>query len=114
MFLIYKNPFDGFPLEPHSAIREGDFKLIFDWYGRLSLFNIQKDPFEKNNLAKQLPEKTNDLFDKLMKWTKGNVKETYTPYLNTAYDASKEERTVPFVNLVEAYENGENIAEKSN
>lgn len=108
--VIYKSPFDGLPLEPHSAIREGDYKLIFDWYGRLYLFDIQNDPYEKNNLAKQLPEKTNDLFDKLMKWTKNNVKETYIPYLNKDYDAQKEERNVPFVNLVEAWNKGEDVA----
>ena len=112
--VIYKSPFDMLPLEPHSAIREGDYKLIFDWYGRLYLFDIQNDPYEKNNLSKQLPEKTNDLFDKLMKWTKGNVKETYIPYLNKDYDAQKEERNVPFVNLIEAYEKGENIVEIAN
>ena len=102
------------PLQPHSAIREGDYKLIFDWHGRLYLFDIEKDPYEKNNLAKQKPELTNDLFDKLMKWTKDNVKETYLPYLNKDYDAQKEERDVPFVNLVEAWEKGENIAEIAN
>ena len=64
--------------------------------------------------AKQLPDKTNDLFDKLMKWTKSNVKETYTPYLNKKYDAQKEERNVSFVNLIEAYNKGENIAEQAN
>jgi arylsulfatase A-like enzyme len=112
--VIYNSPFDMFPLEPHSAIREGDYKLIFDWYGRLYLFDIENDPYEKNNLAKQLPDKTNDLFDKLMTWTKSNVKETYIPYLNKEYDAQKEERNVSFVNLIEAYNTGENIAEQAN
>jgi arylsulfatase A-like enzyme len=108
--VIYNSPFDMLPLQPHSAIREGDYKLIFDWYGRLFLFNIQKDPYEKSNLAKQMPDKTNDLFDKLMQWTTDNVKETYRPYLNKEYEAEKEERDVPFVNLVEAWNKGEDIA----
>ena len=112
--VIYNSPFDMLPLEPHSAIREDDYKLIFDWFGRLYLFDIQNDPYEKNNLAKQLPDKTNDLFDKLMKWTRNNVQETYIPYLNKDYNAQKEERNVPFVNLVEAYENGEDIAALAN
>ncbi len=112
--VIYNSPFDKLPLEPHSAIREDDYKLVFDWYGRLYLFDIQNDPYEKNNLAKQMPVRTNDLFDKLMKWTKDNVKETYIPYLNKEYNAQKEERQVPFVNLIEAYENGINVAEIAN
>ena len=78
------------------------------------LFDIQNDPYEKNNLAKQKPDKTNDLFDKLMKWTKNSVKETYIPYLNKDYNEQKEERDVPFVNLVEAYKNGEDIAALAN
>ncbi|NND16627.1 MAG: sulfatase [Eudoraea sp.] len=112
--VIYNSPFDLLPLEPHSAIREGDHKLIFDWYGRLYLFDIQKDPYEKNNLAKQMPDRTNDLFDKLMRWTKDSVKETYRPYLNKEYAAEKEERSVPFVNLIETWNEGENVAETAN
>ena len=98
-------------MQPHSAIREGDYKLIFDWYGRLFLFDIEKDPFEKNNLAKQKPKLTNDLFDKLMRWTKNNVKDTYKPYLNKDYQANLEERDVPFINLVKAWKKDKNIAE---
>lgn len=109
--VIYNSPFDWLPLQPHSVIREGDYKLIFDWHGRLFLFDIEKDPYEKNNLAKQMPELTNDLFDKLMQWTKDNVKDTYKPYINKDYEADKEERDVPFVNLVKAWKKGENVIE---
>jgi arylsulfatase A-like enzyme len=51
-------------LTPHSAIREGDFKLIFDWYGRLRLYDVENDPFEKNDLSKSSPEQTKVLFTK--------------------------------------------------
>jgi hypothetical protein len=36
------------------------------------------------------------------------------PYLNKDYNEQKEERDVPFVNLVEAWKEGENIAEMAN
>lgn len=111
--VIYNNPYDGFPLTPHSAIREGDYKLIFDWYGRLKLFNISTDIHEDNNLAKQMPEKTNEMFSKLMGWIQANVKTTYWPKLNPEYDASKEVRDVPFVNLMEIYEKGGNVAQSA-
>jgi len=65
-------------------------------------------------LAKQIPERTNNLFDKLMKWTKDNVKETYIPYLNKEYNAQKEECQVPFVNLIKAYEKGIDVVEIAN
>lgn len=109
--VIYNSPFDMFPLEPHSAVREGDYKLIFDWYGRLYLFDVQNDPYEKKNLAKQMPDRTNRLFDKLMQWTMDNVDQTYIPYLNKDYDPQKEERDLPFVNLVEAWKRGEDVVE---
>lgn len=106
----YNNPYDGLPLTPHSAIREGDYKLIFDWHGRLQLFNVKEDISEKNNLAKQMPEKTNELFGKLMSWLKTNVKKTYWPKVNPTYNPSNESHNVPFVNLVDAFEKGENVA----
>ncbi len=74
--VIYNNPYDGFPFTPHSAIREGDYKLIFDWYGRLKLFDIRNDIHEANDLAKQMPEKTNELFAKLIDWLEANVEKT--------------------------------------
>lgn len=38
--VIYNSPYEPYALTPHSAIRDGDYKLIFDWYGRLHLYNI--------------------------------------------------------------------------
>ncbi len=54
---------------PASAIRAGDFKLI-EWFenGSLELFNLCDDIGEKNNLAKQLPEKTEQLKRRLHEW----------------------------------------------
>ena len=97
--VIYNNPFDGYPLTPSSAIRDGDYKLIFDWYGRLYLFNIEKDPYEKNNLSKELPELTNTMFRKLMVWLEANVEKRYWPTINENYDAKKEVRKTTFNNI---------------
>lgn len=97
--VIYKSPFDGFPLTPHSAIRDGDYKLIFDWYGRLHLYDIEKDPYEENNLSAQYPVKTEALMNKLMAWLEGNVEDRYMPKLNPNYEPEKESRKKPFVNL---------------
>lgn len=108
--VIYNNPYDGLNLTPHSAMREGDYKLIFDWHGRLKLFNIREDISETNNLAKEMPELTNKMFDKLMVWLKENAKETYWPKVNPAYNIANEAHDVPFVNLVEVYEKGGNVA----
>ena len=112
--VVYHNPYDGLPLTPHSAIREWDFKLIWDWHGRLKLFNIAEDISEKNNLAKQMPEKTEELFKKLVVWLKTNVNETYWPKENPKYNPENEAHDEPFVDLLEVYRKGGNVVEKSN
>ncbi|WP_299053685.1 sulfatase [uncultured Polaribacter sp.] len=98
--VIYKNPYDNLALTPHSAIRKGDYKLIFDWYGRLYLYDIEKDPFERNNLYDIQKEKGNALFKDLISWLETNVDKRYWPTNNPNYDPEKEVRTVPFKDLV--------------
>jgi hypothetical protein len=97
---VYNSPFDGLPLTPNSAIRDGDYKLIFDWYGRFYLFNIEKDPYEKNNLAEKMPDLRKKMFEKLMAWLKANVDKRYWPAINENYDANKEVRKAPFINFL--------------
>lgn len=52
-----------------SAVRKGDYKLI-EFYedNRKELYNIEKDPGEKNNLAEEMPEKTAALHKLLSAW----------------------------------------------
>lgn len=101
--VIYNSPFEPYALTPHSAIREGDYKLIFDWYGRLHLYNIQKDPFEKNDLASEMTDLQEDLFKKLMHWLTINVESRYWPKLNLEYDPKNESRDVPFKDMFSSY-----------
>jgi arylsulfatase A len=77
---------------PSSAIRQGNFKLIY-YYGdyldthgylpienmpygelivgeRIELFNIVDDPYEKTDLSLQNPEKANELLAQLKAWLK--------------------------------------------
>jgi len=97
--VVVIHPDDGQPLAPHSAIREGDFKLIFDWSGKLYLYDLKTDWREEHNLADVQPAKTKDLFTKLNTWLDANVAVKYTPLLNPDYDPTKEARTRPFVDL---------------
>ena len=112
--VIYNNPYDGLPLTPHSAIREGDYKLIFDWHGRLKLFNLAKDISETSNLAKEMPDKTNELFGKLMEWLKAEVKPTYWPKTNPDYTIENEAHNVPYVDLVKIYNERGDVAIMAN
>lgn len=99
--VIYNSPYDGYPLTPHSAIRDGDYKLIFDWYGRLYLYDIEKDPYEKTNLSETMPGLKRELFTKLKTWLETNVEKRYWPTLNENYNPKNEVRAIPFQNLIQ-------------
>ena len=93
------NPDDGLAPAPHSAMREGDWKLIFDWSGKLYLHELKTDWREEHNLADAQPAKALDLFRKLNAWIDANVAVKYTPLLNPDYDPAREARARPFVDL---------------
>ena len=112
--VIYKNPEDGLPFTPHSAISLGDYKFIFDWYGQFRLFNIREDIPEKNNLAKLLPAKTRDLFQELMNYLEKNVEKKYWPSNNPNYDPKTELRKVPYIDLYKAYKAGKDVVTLAN
>jgi uncharacterized sulfatase len=54
---------------PASAVRKGDWKLI-EFYedGARELYDLSKDPGERDNLAKRNPDKTTELARDLAKW----------------------------------------------
>lgn len=112
--VIVDNPDDGFPLTPHSAIRKGDHKLIFDWQGRLKLYNIREDISETTNLMRQQPELTRGLFAELINFLESNVEKRYWPVRNPDYYPDQEVRDVAFVDLYQAYKEGKDIVELAN
>lgn len=62
---------DTFRATPCGAIRSGDWKLIeFLEDGRLELYNLASDIGEKQNLAKEQPEKVKELLAQLYAWRK--------------------------------------------
>lgn len=56
---------------PMSALRDGDWKLI-EWLedGKLELFNLARDPYEKNDLAGREIAHAKSLQEKLAAWRK--------------------------------------------
>jgi arylsulfatase A-like enzyme len=97
--VIVPSPDDGFPLPPHSAIRDGDYKLVFDWSGVLRLYNLAVDPFEKRDLAAAEPRRVRQMFRELNDWIDSRVALKYTPALNPEYRPEQEVRSRPFVDL---------------
>src|SRR5262249_50724751 len=56
---------------PAGAVREGDWKLVEHYEdGQLELFDLAKDPGERNDLAKKEPKKVAELRAKLAAWRK--------------------------------------------
>ncbi len=52
-----------------AAIRLGDWKLIDEFTtGRLQLFDLKRDLGETTDLAQTMPEKTQELYDRLTAW----------------------------------------------
>lgn len=105
--LIWHYPFNvkvnhpdyGTPLAPHSAIRVGDHKLIWDWHGKLSLYDIAKDPFESHELAREMPELTTALHTRLKQWLKENVAPRYMPQRDESVSPDAAGGPFPFRDL---------------
>jgi arylsulfatase A-like enzyme len=57
-------------VSPSLAVRDGDFKLLINPDGtEARLFNLAKDPGEKNNLLDKYPKIAADLWKKIRAWT---------------------------------------------
>lgn len=62
---------DTWRTKPVGVIRSGDYKLMeFFEDGRLELYNVTQDISQKNDLAKQEPDRVKTLHAKLVEWRK--------------------------------------------
>lgn len=97
--VIVKDPHHGTPLAPHSAIRMGDMKLIWNWHGKLELYDIAKDPYEEKDLAKDKPELAATLHAGLKTWLRENVADCYHPHPNPDFDPKAAGQPFSFLDL---------------
>jgi arylsulfatase A-like enzyme len=83
---------------PAGTIREGNYKLI-EWFeksilegpdaeGALQLFDLEKDPGERCDLSGQMPDKTKELYGKLIAWRKKVGAQEMVP--NPGYERARE------------------------
>lgn len=85
----YKGMEEPFRTTPAGAVRIGDWKLIeFFEDNRLELYNLRKDTGEKNNLAEKMPEKRDQLHEKLKRWRK-SLNAPVPSEKNPEYDPDK-------------------------
>lgn len=71
---------------PAGSIRKGNWKLIeFFEDNHLELYDLQKDPYEQNNVAASVPSKADELHQQLVAWRK-SVRAKVPTKLNPKYD----------------------------
>ena len=73
-----------------ATLRKGDYKLHYDYHGKVELYNIAEDMFEQNNLVKNQPMMAHDMLVQLTDWLKANCNETYLPVANPDFDSTGE------------------------
>ncbi|VGO13552.1 Arylsulfatase [Pontiella desulfatans] len=84
-----------------TAVRKGDYKLMFDEQGYLELYNLAQDIEEKNDLSEKMPEKTTELFKLLDEMIDEVVPMKYQRRPNPLYDpeANAKSKVSPYRNL---------------
>ena len=66
---FFKKPGNANDRSPHLAIRSGNWKLLINNDGSdAQLYDIEKDKFEKNDVAQSYPEVVAKLSKKVCKW----------------------------------------------
>ncbi|MDB6149299.1 MAG: atsA 19 [Chthoniobacter sp.] len=76
---------------PAGAVREGEWKLVENYEdGSTELYNLAADPGERQNLAKQEPDRTTALLAKLAAWRKSVGAQQCVP--NPEFDAALHQR----------------------
>ena len=82
-----------------ATLRKGDYKLHYDYHGKVELYNIAEDMFEQNNLVKNQPMMAHDMLVQLTDWLKANCNETYLPVANSDFDSKGELPYGPYIPL---------------
>jgi arylsulfatase A-like enzyme len=69
-----------------ATLRKGDYKLHYDYHGKVELYNIAKDIGEKNDLTDSNPGLAYDMLVQLTDWLKANCNGSYLPKPNPKFD----------------------------
>ncbi len=84
-----------------AALRQGNYKLHYDYQGKVELYNIAEDISETNNLAQSRPQVALQMLDQLTGWLKANCQPAHLPAPNPDYDPSKPSPYGAYVSLEE-------------
>jgi len=91
-----------------ATLRKGDYKLHYDYQGKVELYNIAEDMFEEKNLVTQQPERSLSMLVQLTGWLKGNCNPEYLPKPNPDFNPEKSKYGpyVPLEQLKESLKTG--------
>ncbi len=91
-FVVHFPHYDHDAQGPASALLVGEYKLVrFYETDSLTLFNLAKDPGERHDLAKEMPDKVKDLNQRLTSYL--TAVNAQMPKPNPNYDATKPAQT---------------------
>jgi hypothetical protein len=82
-----------------ATVRKGDFKLHYDYQGKVELYNITRDISEKNDLVNSKPKMAHDMLVQLTDWLRANCDDDYLPKPNPEFDPEATLRYGPYVGL---------------
>jgi len=82
-----------------ATLRKGDYKLHYDYQGKVELYNISKDITESNDLTKSKPKLAHDMLVQLTDWLKANCNENYLPKPNPNFNPNGKLPYGPYVPL---------------
>jgi arylsulfatase A-like enzyme len=82
-----------------AIVRKGDFKLHYDYQGKVELYNIARDISEKNDLVNSKPKMAHDMLVQLTDWLRANCDDDYLPKPNPEFDPKTKLPYGPYVPL---------------
>jgi arylsulfatase A-like enzyme len=69
-----------------ACLRQGDFKLHYDYHGKVELYDIAKDIGEKDNLVPREPARALAMLVQLTDWLRENCPAPHLPQPNPRFD----------------------------
>jgi arylsulfatase A-like enzyme len=69
-----------------ATLRKGDYKLHYDYQGKIELYNIAEDMFERDDLVKKNQKLALNMLTQLTDWLKANCNEAYLPKANPQFN----------------------------
>ncbi len=82
-----------------ATLRKSDYKLHYDYHGKVELYNMATDMFEKNDLVNTRPRLAHDMLVQLTDWLRANCNEAYLPRPNAQFNSQGELPYGPYVPL---------------